>query len=281
MPTLVNPDVIELSSNDFSRVIPLLGHPLLGVEAKSIAAGTSPGWIFVDSYEAPQLALIWSEGAEGYYLAGSPNQGDFAQWLDRSVREVIVPRAREMGRESFELSGCTPDWDAPIEQAFSGRRLKREIGLIYRLKKSSVPAAPSLPTGVSLHRLDRLFFSKPPCEGISYIEEKIHHFWANLDSFLGVGIGFCASQDSALASVCLTGFTTDGVHVIDIETLEPNRRCGIGYHVAYAFLTHCIENGLKPHWGCMEENVPSRALAESLDLSRVLDYSLFHFPLVG
>ncbi len=104
--------VIELSSEDFSRVIPLLVHPLLGVEAKSIAAGTSPGWIFVDSYEAPQMALIWSKGAEGYYLAGSPNQGKFVEWLDRAVREVIAPRARAMGRDSFEVSGCTPEWDA-------------------------------------------------------------------------------------------------------------------------------------------------------------------------
>ncbi len=167
-----------------------------------------------------------------------------------------------------------------IEHALCGRGLGRETGLIYRFKKPSVPRAPALPVDVALHSLDRTFFSNTPCEGISYIQEKIHHFWANLDSFLGAGIGFCAAQDSALASICLTGFTTDGVHVIDIETLKPYRRCGIGFHVAHAFLTHCIESGLEPHWGCMEENVASRALAESLELSRVLDYSLFHYSLV-
>ncbi len=272
--------MIELSPEDFSRVIPLVEHPLLGIEAKSIASGNSPGWIFVDAYEAPQVALIWSIGLEGFVLAGNPNLDGFVQSLDRYVRAVITPRAQEIGWSWFEVSGCSPGWDTAIARAFSDRRLEKETILINRLQKPLMPESRVLPNGVALHRLDAAFFTKPPCEDLSFIQDKIQLFWPDLDSFLSSGIGFCATQDSALAAVCMTGFNIDQVHMPDIETLEPYRRHGLGYQVGHAFITHCLENGLEPHWGCMKENKPSWALAESLGLSSVMEFLVFYFPLL-
>ena len=272
--------MIELSPEDFSRVIPLLEHPLLGIEAKSIASGNSPGWIFVDAYEAPQAVLIGSVGLEGFVLAGNPNLDGFVESLNPYVHEVITHRAQEVGWNWLEIAGCSPGWDTAIERAFSDRRLEKEIILINRLQKPLVPEPRVLPNGAALHRLDATFFTEPPCKDLSFIQDKIQYFWPDLDSFLSSGIGFCATQDTALASVCLTGFATDQVHVIDIETLESYRRHGLGYQVGHAFIRHCLEKGLEPHWGCMEENKPSSTLAESLGLSRVMEYSVFYFPLV-
>ena len=271
--------VIELLPKDFFRVVPLLAHPLLSAEARSVANGNSPGWIFVDDDQEPQVALVWSKGIEGFFVAGDPGQQAFVHALDHNVRQVITPRARALGWEWFEVSGCSPDWDAALARAFAGRPLEKETDLIYRLKKASVPPPRALPAGAALHQLDRAFFKAPPCKDISFIQDKIRLFWAGLDSFLDSGIGFCATQDSALASVCLTGFVAEEVHVIDIETLEPFRRSGLGYQVGRAFIAHCLKNGLQPHWGCMEENEASHTLAENLGLERVMEYLVFYFPL--
>ncbi|NKB70940.1 MAG: GNAT family N-acetyltransferase [Candidatus Latescibacteria bacterium] len=273
--------MIELSPGDFPRVIPLLKHPLLCAEAKSIANGHTPGWIFADAYDRPKVALIWSKGIEGFFLAGDPTQTDIGPWLDRFVGDVIAPRAQELGWGWFEVSGCAPGWDRSIEQAFSERLLEQETILVYKFKKPLDPPTRRLPTGAALHRLDAAFFRNPPCQDISFINDKIQLFWADLDSFLNFGVGFCATLDAALASVCLTGFVADGVHVIDIETLEPYQRRGLGFQVGHAFISHCLESGLEAQWGCMEENKPSSTLAESLGLGRVAEYAVFYFPLVS
>ena len=211
-------------------------------------------------------------------MAGDPNQKRAVESLDVFVHEVIVLRAKEDGWKWFEVSGCELAWDDWIERTFAQKELRKERVLIYRHPKLQRPVPRSQP-GVSVQRLDAGFFDSPPCDDLGLVEEKIEQFWPNLGSFLHSGLGFCAIQESTLASVSMSGYAIEDTHLIDIETIEVCRRRGLGFQVGQAFVAHCLDNSLSPQWGALEKNVASCALAESLGFERVDKCYLYSFLL--
>ena len=271
--------MIELSRRDFIRAVALLNHPVLSLEARCVANGSSPGKIYVDSFENPVVSIVWSKGIEGFFVAGDPKHEDAAQSLRIFVEEEIAPQAKEMGVKWFEVSGFEPAWDDWIERVFAKRTLRKEKVLIFRYPKRQGPSPRSQRPGVSIHRLDAAFFGSPPCDDLGLIEEKIEQFWPDLDSFLQSGLGFCAVQTSTLASVCMSGYAIEGTHLIDIETIDTHRRRGLAYQIGQAFVAHCLANSLSPQWGALEENPASCALAEMLGFDRVDECYLYSFLL--
>ncbi len=271
--------MIELKREDFPRILPLLDDPLLGVVGGCVAKGASPGWIFVDSRDNPRTALIWSKGIQGFYLAGDPMQRDVSESLDAFVSDTIAPRAKQIGLNWFEVSGCGLGWDDFIVQTFARRQPERETEYVYTLKQPDTACSQPVSPNPILRELDEEFFRSQPCDRIGLIQAKVELFWGDVESFFVAGIGFCALRDSTLASVCLSGFVAEQVHVIDIETIDSYQRQGLGYQVGSAFVSRCLDRGFSPQWGCMEENSASRAFAERLGFDRVAECSVFYFSL--
>jgi RimJ/RimL family protein N-acetyltransferase len=270
--------MVALSPVEYARVLPLLEHPLLSLESRSVARGHSPGWVYVDSAIAPQIALIWSQGIEGYYLAGDP-QAEGIRSLNRFIDAAIAPRGLAKGMRSIEISGCSPEWERPIHNVFAERDLRVETMLIYGQENQDLPASRPIANASSFHQIDHAFLANPPCDDTTLLDSKLALLWEDLDTFERLGTGFCIIRDAVLVSVCLTAFTTDDVHLIDIETLKDYQGNGFAYHVARSYLAHCLHNELTLYWGCMESNTASAKLAERLGFVKVLTYPLYSFSI--
>ena len=114
----------------------------------------------------------------------------------------------------------------------------------------------------------------------SFLRKKIRSFWSDSGPLLQHGIGFCAMQGPALASLCLSGFADDGgVQVVDVETLPDFQRQGFGFQVGQAFVSECLNRGYEPHWAAMEGNEASRSLTSSLGLGPVAESTVYYFQL--
>lgn len=268
--------ITELDRPDFHRLESLLDESVLGIEARAVIRGNNPGWISVDFAERPRSALVWSRGIEGFYLLGDPENSAFVNSLGLYVEQLIRPRARELGLDWFEVSGCSEGWDAAIERAFKNRKWNRSVQCIYRLPASwrSDPCE----NDPAVHRIDGHLFAQTDLTHLDFLRSKIDLFWDSPGEFFAKGIGFCVVRENRIASVCMSGFVAKEIYVIDIETVEEYRRCGLGYSAGKAFIDHCSENHLMPHWDCMQTNTASASLAEKLGLTRVSEYSLYGFP---
>lgn len=267
--------ITELERADFHKLEPLLDESVLGIEARAVVQDSNPGWIFVDSGECPRSALVWSRGIEGFYLLGDPENFFFVDSLDCYVEQSIRPRARTLGLDWFEASGCSEGWDPAIERAFKNREWNRSVQYIYR-----PPASWTNDPGENdpaIHRIDGHLFSQTDLTRLDFLRSKIDLFWDSPGEFFAKGIGFCVVRENRIASVCMSGFVAKEVYVIDIETVEEYRRCGLGYSAGKAFIDYCSENHLVPHWDCMQTNTASASLAEKLGLTRVSEYSLYEF----
>ena len=267
----------ELPQTRFPLIDPLLVSPLLGIEARAVVAGNNPGRIFVDSAENPRSALVFSLGIEGFYLLGDPGNHPFIDALDSFVSGPITTLAAEWNLEWFEVSGGSEEWNPAMEKAFAGRALNRSTQLIYRLPADSTDPTPTRDRDI--RRIDAPLLSSPDLENLGFIQAKIDQFWTSTDAFLTCGIGFCAVHENSVASLCISAFVADRVHVIDIETLESCRRLDLGHRVGSAFVDCCAQSHLRPHWDCMQVNIPSASLAEKLGFAKTTEYALYGFPL--
>ena len=115
----------ELETGQFHRVIPILGDDSLSLEARSVAQGNSPGRIFSDCVEKPNIALVWSNGIGGFYLAGDP-------YLDQAgLRQAVLEDATSHGSGVVEISACSHGLDVQMAHVFENDTLESETGLIY------------------------------------------------------------------------------------------------------------------------------------------------------
>ena len=265
----------ELPHAFSDRVLSLLKHPLLAVEARSVACGNSPGVVYVDSVDDPCVALAWSDGIEGFYLAGRPDGAD--DTIYHTMLDVLNRRYPRKRIASMEVSGCTPELDGCVERYFPGNSSEKETGLIYRLPPDAHVQTVAHPEGSVIQEIDRRFLADRHRKG-GLARAKIDLLWGDADAFLGLGVGYCAVLDGEPSAVCLSGFVTDEVHAIDVETLHPYRGRGLTYAVCQAYILHCVNKDFTPHWGCMQENRASRSLAERLGFVQALSYSLLSIP---
>lgn len=69
------------------------------------------------------------------------------------------------------------------------------------------------------------------------------------------------------------------MHGIDIETNKAYRGMKLGQSVAQAFLEECISKKIEPYWDCMEQNLPSIAVAKNIGLTKDFSYRLYEFSI--
>ena len=128
--------MIELHPSEFASVLPLLASIKQKVLPKAICQGYSPGRIFVDWRDHPQMVMVWS--TLGYYfIAGVPHRPH--DWVEASrvLAQIFVPASQAGGESSFILVPAQEGWnfqlfikrgianDIIVRTARSGRRLGR------------------------------------------------------------------------------------------------------------------------------------------------------------
>jgi RimJ/RimL family protein N-acetyltransferase len=61
-----------------------------------------------------------------------------------------------------------------------------------------------------------------------------------------------------------------------IETVYDYQNMGLATSAASAFLEHCKEKSIKPHWECNAENLASRHVAEKVGFVKEHDYPIYY-----
>jgi RimJ/RimL family protein N-acetyltransferase len=268
----------ELDKPEFNPLKRLLGSSVQFPEARSVLEGNNPGWVFVDGSTEPSTALVWAKGIQGFYLVGDERNPTFLDDLDACVDQVIAPRLLEMGLEWFEVSGSSK-WDPVIEGVFGKRGLERGLQMVYWFDPFNNKPVPFSETNYEIRQVGRRLVDETPLGNQDFLLSKICSFWEDIEAFLKLGLGYALVLENEIVSVCFSGFVSQAVQVIDIETLEKHRRMGYAEAVGRAFMDACLGRGLEPYWDCMAENLLSRRLAEKLGFTKRDEYALYSFQL--
>ena len=85
------------------------------------------------------------------------------------------------------------------------------------------------------------------------------------------------TRSNRIASWCFSEHRSEKAVEISIEVEDPYQHKGLGFTVSSAMLDVCYQDGLIPHWYCMEDNVGSAALARKLGLHEELTFPVWFF----
>ena len=260
--------MIELVTTEFASVIPLLAGIKQKVLPKAIYQGYSPGRIFVDARENPQLALIWS--AVGYYfLVGDPTQShDFVD-VSRVLTELFVPDSQARGESGFILVPSRGSWEEHLPSLLPEREVIEIFRRPFQFDAVQFAALGNwrdrIPPGFQIQIVDALL-----AERIGILAS-----WCSMDAFLASGLGYALLHGNEIACACTSVFASHDQMEVDIHTEEKYQRRGFAKLIASVFIEECLRRGKQPNWECFWENEPSIALAQKLGFNAEPDYPVF------
>jgi len=268
--------MIELKKDTFECVLKLFPNNDVYVEPKSIVYKNNPGWVFVDSVPDPQIALIWVQGNEGFYLLGNDQISNFSNDLNNFIDSIIKPKLLSIGKKYFEISVVPPITDNDLENIFKNRHLESWTQSVYQYKsKDNI----EIINNDNLYNVKDILKSNSTIENIDFIKNKITNYWDSIETFIKKADGFCIIMDNKIISMAITGWIAGNVHTIGIETDKNYRNKGYAKMCSKALLAKYIEKNFVPHWECEKTNIGSVKTAEYLGFTKLFDYILYGFSI--
>jgi hypothetical protein len=262
--------MIELDPSEFASNLPLLAGIQQKVLPYAICEGYSPGRIFVDRRENPQLILVWS--ALGYYfLTGEPASAHDWSKASHVLSEIFMPASQAGGESSFILVPAQGGWKKHLGDLLPGREVIEIYRRPFQFDLARFQALPAwkerIPPGFHLQIMDAALTEQvgaPPG-------------WPSPEAFVANGLGVVLFAGDEIASLCTSVFASDEGMEIDIHTEEKYQRQGLAMLTACAFIEECLRRSKRPNWECFWENEASTALAHKLGFQAEADYSVYYW----
>lgn len=207
------------------------------------------------------------------------------------MKKHIEPELLNLHMQSVEIGVTDGDWEGVIHHMSGSRDVDGDVQHVFLpssvkgwINTLSQPACSSLYTSqyenVRVLSIDEALLEEKVLNQLSFLKDKISHFWTTVDDFLKYGFGYIAVHNDDIASVCLSAFVADEMHAIDIETIEVYRRRNYGALVVRAYAEECKSRGVHPYWDCSPSNTGSIRLAKSMGLSLDFNYKVYWYDLI-
>lgn len=274
--------ISELNMNEFYRCSSLINQQGQ-LEVKAVIEGVNPGRVFVDNIVTPNSGLVWLGNNDGFFFIGNEENEVFNNRINSFIDIVIKPDAKKVGLNFFEGIGNHQKWNSVIEKVFEQRQLEGWKQKVYMLKKEDYNAKnePVTERGFNVIKINKDLYenNNNAVQNIDFLHSKILEFWPSPDMYFNKGTGYCIVYNKNIISVCFSGFVVGNVHCVDIETVEAYRGKRLAQKIAHTFVKDCLENEMIPYWDCMEDNMPSIAIAENIGFTNAFNYVGYYFPL--
>ncbi len=274
----------ELAAADFGKVPPLfdLGPvQYAGRVIAGVAAGNSPGRIWVDDLAAPQTALLWDRG-HNYYLAGRADNSAVNAALHALVTATLAPITLGTALAAFKLY-YTPDaWAAPARDIFAAAPLtpRDRVYCTLRAPRLSDWRA-ALPAGFIIRRIDATLLADADLQYRDYVLDEIGCCWNSVAHFLRHGFGFAVLEGQVIRGWCTAEYCSSDHCGIGIEVQRTYNGRGLATSVAAAFVEHSVAHGLSLHWDSWADNAASLAVARKVGFAPALTYSIYQGQFTG
>ncbi|WP_434752210.1 GNAT family N-acetyltransferase [Paenibacillus amylolyticus] len=284
--------ITELNVSEFHK-IKHLTDAYRNIEVKAVASGMNPGRVYVDDAANPEAALIWVQGQSGYQLIGNAQSKVFRSELRMYIENHIYPELATLQISDVEIGVADHTWGEVLEHmagpselhhdaqhVFMPKSLDERIEKIESAKLSASSGVFSQPAeGTQVLKIDEALMNDRRLHNLSFVTDKIKHFWTDVDAFQKYGVGYVVTREEEIVSICLSAFVEGNTHAIDIETLEGHRKRNYAALAAQAYMSECNEAGLCPYWDCTPDNTGSIRLAQSAGLSLDFNYQVYWYSI--
>ena len=245
----------------------------------SVIDGNTPGWVFADDAERPMTAFIWDR-QDAMLIAGDSANLAFNERLAAVIRDDIVPNARRRGIPFLSLHYDRPAWEPMIEtMVLKGWGPHKVARYYYILENLAWNWRIGMPPGSEMRPLTASLLEGEDMENADQARGWVLSFWPSLDAFEAKGVGYCVVYGETIASWCLSVFVSGKDYELGLATAPDYRGRGLAKRTAAACAEACLGRGLRVHWHCLEENLPSRRVAEKVGFDEEVRYEVYRFSI--
>ena len=227
----------------------------------AVAAGNTPGELWVDHAGAARSALLWDRG-HSLYLLGVAENARFVDAAAQWIAGELLPQGAARGLGIFKLYRSDDAWEAHYDRLFPGLALRRlQRSLFVLTPDLPLPPAPGLPAGLSLCAIDAALLAEAGLAHRDDLTGEIASCWPSVERFVAQGFGVCALEGTAIAGWCTAETVSATRCGAGIETVEAYQQRGIGALLAAVWARRCQERGLVAYWDSWTDNAPSVRVA--------------------
>lgn len=267
----------QISKENYCKISALIDKSYNCVQPQTVLSGENPGFVFADSSEKPNTALIFHKGEEGFYIVGDPNNQAFNSELLIFVEKELKKILKDYEISEFAYGGDSSSWDPILSNIFTNKRVESCIQRVYT-NRSLKQYKDSLEEGYELVEVCKNTFELS-YSNLNFLEDEIMQWWDSIDDFTKFAFGYLAVKNNEIAGFCLSGGKNDKLHAINIATAENHRKKGIATSLASVMLNRLYSEGLEAYWECTDDNIGSIALAEKFSFNLNFKYNLYWFDL--
>jgi RimJ/RimL family protein N-acetyltransferase len=263
-----------LRPDRYAALRPLFAPMDQHLAALAVLENRAPGSVFVDQPDEPEAAMVVT--GRRFYLAGSPGISRFNQQLRKHFITHIYPQALEAGQSAFTLYYPDTHWEPAIAFMLQGKYPIQDGRLYYEMRDPAPDWRGRVPPGFEIRQLDASLLQESGLGNYDHLLEEMQSESPSIEHFLKHCFGFCVVGEGAIAAWCLSEYNLNGRCEVGIETMQPYRRRGFATLTACALIEHARSRGIERiGWHCWSSNTASRATAERVGFSRVMEYPAF------
>jgi GNAT superfamily N-acetyltransferase len=236
--------MVLLRNQDVDRIRHLFDTDHLSFVVDAIRAGNSPARVWADTVTAPRTVLIW-DGSHSLYLACARDRAD--EWRNLVDREI-----GSVGQGVLKAYVT----DDAAETVLAGYPLQRRERVLLRGDRLAIADwRHRLPAGFEISMIDERLIELDALANAADVVAAIESCWTSLNSFRRNGFGFIAHDAQAIVCWCTAEFVSDRTCGVGIETVPAHRGRGFATLTASAFMEHCAERAITPHWDAWTSNL--------------------------
>lgn len=272
--------ICELKKSEYEKVRPLYEELNFYLITTAVIEGTSPGRIWVDNADHPEIAFLISP--EGYFVAGTSSNTEFNVSLKTLLTSTIIPERSKKGEQYIALHYHPDTWESTIERMLEEKVPLKSCGYFFKLSELKVTDwKERIPPGFQMVQVDRNFLKRTDLKNHDTITDHIESHFNSPQDFLQHGIGFCLVHGDIIVSWsladCVSGISCE----IGIATDEEYRRQGFAAITAAATVEYCLSNNFTEiGWHTGTANIGSVKMAEKVGFVKRKDeksyFSWFH-----
>lgn len=242
---------------------------------ESIIEGNTPGDIYVNSLEHPELYVIFDGGNFVLYIGGvSADHEEYKKCVSYIRKNILTESLKEEFDEWILISYTSDIWKNILLEGFEDLRVEKGERVLYRhdIKKIDNKTLSNIP--FEIKAIDEEILNDSNLVNIEELKEELNDMWGDLQGFIKNGFGYCALDGKKLISWCTGEFFSKDFCGIGIYTIEEERKKGVGGAVALNFVTETGKRNLTPYWDSWAKNLPSVRVAEKVGFDKIEEYEV-------
>lgn len=236
-----------------------------------ILNGTSKGecWLSEDN----MLAVTYSYPVGGCGVFGKIKSTEKAKiYFDK-----VFGYLKALNIHEFEFSTEDAALQEQLLCLFQDRKIENELEYSYEIyEKTNVEIA--VPGGYRVELVTEQTLHKGYGNEVM-LTKRLEECRNSSEDFFEKSLSFIAVKDKRIVGIIFGSARYEKYVPINIEVLKEHRKKGIAKALTIAFVEHCTKCDLVPHWDCVESNMGSIHLAESVGFTKIKERPFYWFDI--